>query len=82
MSLIFISFNLIYKINDFKRQNIYNNNLIYILAVFENLLAEKQIPGTLTDRIGNSCTYVPNIHTKTLNNWVMNFYINNNYLGI
>ncbi|CAH1713191.1 unnamed protein product [Aphis gossypii] len=49
-------------------------------TVFENLLAEKQIPGTLTDRIGNSCTYVPNIHTKTLNNWVMNFYINNNYL--
>jgi len=53
-----------------------------ILAVFENLLAEKQIPGMLTDRIGNSCTYVPNIHTKTLNNWVMNFYTNNNYLGI
>ncbi|KAL4149709.1 hypothetical protein QTP88_003586 [Uroleucon formosanum] len=49
-------------------------------TVFESLLAEKQVPGMLTDRIGNSCTYVPNIHTKTLNNWVMNFYTNNNYL--
>ncbi|KAL5232832.1 hypothetical protein ACI65C_000242 [Semiaphis heraclei] len=49
-------------------------------TVFESLLAEKQVPGILTDRIGNACTYVPNIHTKTLNNWVMNFYSNNNYL--
>lgn len=54
---------------------------LFISAVFESLSAEKQVPGTLTDRIGNSCTYVPNIHTKTLNNWVMNFYSNNNYLG-
>lgn len=46
------------------------------------MLAEKQIPGILTDRVGNSCTYVPNIYTKSLNNWVMNFYSNNNYLGI
>lgn len=59
-----------------------NLNYIFILAVFESLLAEKQIPGILTDRIGNSCTYVPNIYTKTLNNWVMNFYSNNNYLGL
>lgn len=55
---------------------------LYISAVFESLLAEKKVPGMLTDRIGNACTYVPNIHTKTLNNWVMNFYTNNNYLGI
>lgn len=61
-----------------------DNKLIFLffVAVFESLLAEKQIPGTLTDRNGNACTYVPNIYTKTLNNWVMNFYSNNNYLGI
>ncbi|VVC33621.1 E3 UFM1-protein ligase 1 [Cinara cedri] len=49
-------------------------------TVFESLVAEKQIPGILTDRVGNSCTYVPNIYTKSLNNWVINFYSNNKYL--
>ncbi|XP_050535662.1 E3 UFM1-protein ligase 1 homolog [Daktulosphaira vitifoliae] len=49
-------------------------------SVLESLLASKQVPGILTDRIGNACTYIPNIHVKTLNDWVLNFYSNNNYL--
>lgn len=50
------------------------------VALIDNLMELKQIPGVLTERCGSICTYIPQIYLKTQSEWVNNFYHQNGYL--
>ncbi|XP_065225139.1 E3 UFM1-protein ligase 1 homolog isoform X2 [Planococcus citri] len=51
-----------------------------LFSLIDSLIESKQIPGVLTERIGNVCTYIPQIYLKTQSEWVNNFFQQNGYL--
>lgn len=54
---------------------------MFSLALFEELLKLKQVPGVLSGKQVSNSMYVPSVYSKSQSDWVDQFYAQNGFLG-
>ena len=56
-------------------------SILCIVGILEDLVNMKRLAGSISGGRQEKATYVPDIYTRTQNQWVDSFYKQNGYLG-